>query len=238
MLGRFLEIGVHATDILESLAFYESLGFVQARVGDAHAHPYAVVTDGRLYLGLHATERDSPSLAWIHPGLAAHAVALQSLGIELAYSRLGEEAFHELAFHDPSGQQIVLVEARTYSPPAAGATRPSALGYFEEFGIPASDLARATAFWDALGLVAFDPVRAPFTRVVASHRDLNIGLYDVDLRRPVLTFSEPDMAARIANLREQGHRFVERLPRGMDATANALLEAPEGTWLLLTTGFE
>lgn len=238
MLGRFLEIGVRTSDILESLAFYESLGFVQARVGDAHEHPYAVVTDGRMYLGLHATNRDSPSLTWIHPGLAQHARALQSLGIEFAYSRLGEDGFHELGFHDPSGQLIVLVEARTFSPPATGTTRPSTLGYFEEFGIPVSDLARAAAFWDALGLVAFDPVRAPFMRTVASHRDLNVGLYDLDLRRPVLAFSNPGMAARIAELREKGLRFVERLPQGMDTRENALLEAPEGTWLLLTTGFD
>jgi hypothetical protein len=39
-------------------------------------------------------------------------------------------------------------------------------------------------------------------------------------------------------LREQGHRFVERLPRGMSPGENALLEAPEGTWLLLTTSSE
>ncbi|HQR49210.1 MAG TPA: hypothetical protein PL152_07730 [Steroidobacteraceae bacterium] len=238
MLGRFLEIGVHTPDILESLAFYESLGFVQARAGDAHEHPYAVVTDGRLYLGLHAAERDSPSLAWVHPGLAAHAHALQSLGIEFAYSRLGEDGLHELGFHDPSGQLVVLVEARTFSPPAAGATRSSALGYFEEFGIPVSDLERAAAFWDALGLVAFDPVRTPFTRLVASHRDLNIGLYGLHLPKPVLAFSDPGMAARIAALREKGLRFVERLPRGMDAGENALLEAPEGTWLLLATSLE
>ncbi len=75
----------------------------------------------------------------------------------------------------------------------------------------------------------------PFARVVATGRDLNLGLYDVDLRAPVLTFSDPAMAERIATLRDQGHRFVERLPRGMNARENALLEAPEGTWLLLLT---
>jgi hypothetical protein len=58
----------------------------------------------------------------------------------------------------------------------------------------------------------------------------------VDLRRPVLTFSDPAMPERIAALRERGHRCVGRLPRGMDPRENALLEAPEGTWLLLTTG--
>ena len=47
--------------------------------------------------------------------------------------------------------------------------------------------------------------------------------------------SFPDLRSFIAALRERGHRFVERLPRGMNALENALLEAPEGTWLLLTT---
>ena len=61
----------------------------------------------------------------------------------------------------------------------------------------------------------------PFTRVVAAGRDLNVGLYDVDLRSPVLVFSDPAMPERIVQLREQGHRFVDRLPRGMDPRANA-----------------
>jgi len=238
MLGRFLEVSVRAPDILESLAFYEKLGFVQARVGDTRPHPYAVVTDGRLCLGLHACEIESPSLTWVHPDLVVHAARFESLGIELDFSRLGEDAFHELGFRDPSGQQVTLIEARTFSAPPAGEARASSLGYFEEFGIPVADLARATTFWDSLGLVAFDPVRAPFTRVVASHRDLNVGLYDTELRQPVLTFSDPQMAGRIEALREQGHCMPERLPRGMDPRENALLAAPEGTWLLLTTSME
>jgi catechol 2,3-dioxygenase-like lactoylglutathione lyase family enzyme len=236
MLGRFLEISVRSADIPESLAFYESLGFVQASVGDTWSHPYGVITDGRLHLGLHAREFEGPALTWVQPELASHARRLQALGIELAVERLGEDALHEIGFVDPSGQMITLLEARTFSPPALPPTHATQLGYFEEFGVPTGDLERATAFWDALGFVAFDPVRMPFTKVVAAGRDLNVGLYDVDLRNPVLTFSDPAMPERIAALRDQGHRFVERLPRGMNPRENALLEAPEGTWLLLTTG--
>ena len=62
MLGRFLEVSVHAPEILESLAFYEQLGFTQATVGETWSHPYAVVTDGRLFIGLHAYEFASPAL--------------------------------------------------------------------------------------------------------------------------------------------------------------------------------
>ncbi len=238
MLGRFLEVSVQAPDILESLAFYESLGFVQARVGDTRSHPYAVVTDGRLNLGLHACEMASPALTWVHPDLAPHAAELESLDIELDYSRLGEDAMHEIGFRDPAGQRIMLIEARTFSSPPAADLRASSLGYFEEFGVPVTDLARSAAFWDSLGFIAFDPEHVPFTRVVASHRDLNVGLYDTDLRNPVLTFSNPQMAERIVELREKGHRMPDRLPRGMDPKENALLEAPEGTWLLLTTSAE
>ena len=238
MLGRFLEISVRSSDIPVSLAFYEALGFVQASVGDTWSHPYAVITDGRLHLGLHARELESPALTWVRPDLASHVPGLRALGIDFTVERLGEDALHEVGFVDPSGQMITLLEARTFSPPAIAATHASRLGYFEEFGLPTADLGRATAFWDALGFVAFDPVRMPFTKVVAAGRDLNVGLYDVDLRNPVLTFSDPSMPERIAALREQGHRFVERLPRGMNPRENALLEAPEGTWLLLITSHE
>ena len=33
MLGRFLEVSVHAPDVRESLEFYESLGFVASHEG-------------------------------------------------------------------------------------------------------------------------------------------------------------------------------------------------------------
>jgi catechol 2,3-dioxygenase-like lactoylglutathione lyase family enzyme len=236
VLGRFLEVSVAAPDVPASLAFYESLGFVQAVTGDARSHAYAVVTDGRLCLGLHGAGVDVPTLAWVHPDLAAHAPRLQALGIVLESARLGDEELHELAFLDPSGQRVALLEARTFSPPAA--TQPSRLGYFEEFGIPTTDLEAASRFWDTLGLVAFEPVRTPFAKAVAAGRDLNVGLYDLDLRSPVLTFSDPAMPRRIAELREGGHRFVERLPRGLDPREHALLVAPEGTWLLLGRGDE
>ena len=49
-LGRFLEISLATPVIRESLEFYESLGFVQAATGETWSHPYAVVTDGHLFI--------------------------------------------------------------------------------------------------------------------------------------------------------------------------------------------
>lgn len=235
MLGRFLEVSVAAPDLPASIAFYESLGFVQAPTGDARPWPYAVVTDGRLYLGLHGAGVAEPTLTWVHPGLLAHVDQLQALGIELDHLHLGPEELHELAFRDPGGQLVSILEARTYSPPPPPGPQ---LGYFEEYGMPADDPEYSARWWDALGLVAFEPVRRPFPRVTAAASGLNLGFYDLDLRAPVLVYSDPGMPDRIAALRERGHRFVERLPRGLDPRQHALLEAPEGTRLLLTSGFD
>jgi len=235
LLGKFLEVSVSAPEVVQSLAFYESLGFVQAPTGDARSHPYAVVTDGRLFLGLHQSRFASPALTWVVPQLASHAAALVALGIEFEFARFDDASFNELGFLDPSGQPITLIEARTFSPPALSPGHTTQLGYFEEFGIPTADLERSSAFWDRLGLVAFDPVREPFARVVVASRDLNVGLYDTELRGPVLTFSDPAMPERIAMLRERGLPFLERLPRGLSAREHAMLQAPEGTLLLLTT---
>ena len=54
MLGKFLEISIHAPDIKASYEFYEGLGFRSVDVGEIWSHPYAVLSDGAIFLGLHA----------------------------------------------------------------------------------------------------------------------------------------------------------------------------------------
>jgi catechol 2,3-dioxygenase-like lactoylglutathione lyase family enzyme len=232
-LGRFLEISLATTDIAESLAFYESLGFVPASVGEAWPHPYTVVTDGRLSLGLHGLEFESPLPTWVASSLRERLDSLAALGLTIEEARLDDVAMHQALLRDPSGQPLRLLEARTFSPPALSPAHTSALGYFEEFALATLDLAAASAFWERLGFVAFEPVREPFARAVAASRDLNVGLYAIDLQAPALVFTDAAMPERIASLRDRGHRFAQRLPRELLALGAAMLVAPEGTQLLL-----
>lgn len=234
-LGRFLEISLAATNVAESLAFYESLGFVQASVGEAWSHSYAVVTDGRLCLGLHGLDFESPLPTWVAPSLREQLDALATLGVTIEEARLDDLSLHQALLRDPSGQPLRLLEARTFSPPALSPAHSSSLGYFEEFAIATRDLGVASAFWESMGFVAFEPVVEPLPKVVAASSDLNVGLYAIDLPAPVLVFSDAAMPERIASLRDQGHRFAQRLPRELMAIGAAMLEAPEGTQLLLLT---
>ena len=234
MFERFLEISVHAPEIRESLAFYESLGFVQAPVGEAFKHPYAVVTDGRLFLGLHGRAIPSPALTFVMPRLMHGIDQLEQMGIELEDMQLGNEVFNRASFRDPSGQYVNVFEARTFSPPPLESQRATTCGYFTEYGLPAREQGPMRVFWEALGFVAWDEQPEPFARTAITSDHLNLSLYrSRAFRQPVLTFEDRDMRERLARLKERGFQLSDEMPDSLDESCNAILIAPEGTRLLL-----
>lgn len=237
MLGQFLEISVTTQDIRASVEFYERLGFSQCRTGDTWPHPYGVLTDGRIFIGLHEYRFPSPAITTVRPGIARHAQQFIDLGIKLAFAKTSEDSFNEIGFRDPAGQMLTILEARTFFPTERRATDVSACGYFTEFSIPCADFDPESAFWEKLGFVAHEPEDSPYLRQSITGNGLSIALHRPrTLDRPMLVFVEPKMSERIAAIRALDLRCSDELPRGLDPDANALLESPEGTPLLLLTG--
>jgi hypothetical protein len=234
MFGRFLEISLYTAEIRESLAFYESLGFVQAPVGEVFKHPYAVVTDGRLFLGLHGAPVPSPALTFVMPRLMHGIEQLEQLGIEFEDLKLGNEVFNRASFRDPSGQCVNVVEARTFSPPQFDNQPATTCGYFTEFGLPAREQGPMRIFWEALGFVAWEEESEPFARTAITSDHLNLSLYRTRaFRQPLLTFEDRDMRERLVRLKERGFQLSDEMPDSLDESCNAVLVAPEGTRLLL-----
>jgi catechol 2,3-dioxygenase-like lactoylglutathione lyase family enzyme len=234
VIGRFHEVSVLAPDLLDSLAFYERLGFTQVTTGEAFAHPYAVVADGRLAIGLHGGGLpSSPVLAFVLPDLGARLAALEDDGLAVRERRLGDDVFNEASI-EVAGQPIRLLEARTHSPSPLGPTETSRLGWFEEIALPVRDLAGAQAEWERLGFVPAEEGDDPYAHVGLTSDSLNVALVaGPALRAPALVFCAAGFEARVAALAGQGFTFEQRLPRGCDPSRHALLLAPEGTPLLL-----
>jgi catechol 2,3-dioxygenase-like lactoylglutathione lyase family enzyme len=234
-LGRFHELSLVTADIRASVEFYERLGFSQATTADTLTHPYGVLTDGRLFLGLHQRAAAPPTLTFVHPGIAECVPAFASLGIELTVCRTGEEVFNEIGFTDPSGTPVTILEARTYSPVTRAATEVSLCGDFAEVSLPAADFAAAQAFWEPLGFVAMESAEPyPHLALTSDHLDLAFhrpGTCD----RPLVVFRAADMPERIARLAVLGMAERRGLPRGPGASGSALIETPEGVSLLLLT---
>src|SRR5215470_10286278 len=111
LLGTFHEASIASPDLRESVEFYERLGFIHATTNDTLAHPYGVLTDGRLFVGLHQRSGASPVLTFVRPGIAEALPAFASAGLALSFCRTGEDVFNEIGLLDPFGHALAVLEA-------------------------------------------------------------------------------------------------------------------------------
>jgi catechol 2,3-dioxygenase-like lactoylglutathione lyase family enzyme len=232
LLGTFHEVSVAVGDVRAAVEFYEGLGFSQATTGDTYAHPYGVLTDGRVFIGLHQRGAPSPVLSFVRPRVAQSLPAFADAGIALERAHTGDEVFNQLLFLDPFGHAVAVLEARTYSPVAP---RPSSLcGEFAEVSLPVADFAAAQAFWEPLGFVASEETGSPY-----AHLPLTSDYLDLSFHRPrlcdraMLVFRDPQMPERLARLRERGMTLRAAAALGAGA---AFIEGPGDTPLLLLPG--
>jgi hypothetical protein len=234
LAGTFHELSVAVGDVRSAVEYYERLGFSQATTTDAFTHPYGVLSDARLFIGLHQRAGPSPTLTFVRPGIATSVVAFGTAGIHLTRCNTGEEVFNEIAFRDPFGHEVAVLEARTYSPVDRDATDLSLCGDFAELSLPAGDFSVAQAFWEPLGFVATEEAQAPYPHLTLTSDHLDLAFHPPELcARPMLVFRAADMPSRLARLRELGLALATAPLQVNAGAGSALLEAPGGTPLLL-----
>jgi catechol 2,3-dioxygenase-like lactoylglutathione lyase family enzyme len=232
LLGRFLEYSLSTPDIQASLHFYGKLGFSEAHVGETWPHPYGVVTDGRICLGLHQHGVAEPTLTFVKPGLLKHLEDLEARGIEFEYRRLGNDVFNEVAWKEPDGHLLRLLEARTFSPSKRSSTELSQCGYFVEIMLPSASLEAGKHYWENLGFVGMDELDDRLPHVTCTSDFIDIGLYGPGpLKRSALRFEVEDLGAALAALAAIG--ILPAKDAALKGPHAALLVAPEGTPILL-----
>lgn len=227
-IGQFLEFSVRTTDILESLHFYKTLGFVELEIGDMWPHKYAVVSDGELNIGLHERDFDAPALTFVQHDLAKHARSMSDRGFEFSYMQLDEDTFNELRFSDRDDHMITMLEARTFHV-SEEPDRDSACGSWLELTLPVRDALRAGKFWAPIAPTLLDMREEPTMHMRFDADGAPIGLSEsIALNGPSLSFKCADREALLALLEHDGMRF-EKFP-GFEG-AFVAIRAPEGTIL-------
>lgn len=232
MFGRFLELAIATADIAASVLFYERLGFTQLITNDVWPHRYGVLTDGRIYIGLHEQIVPSPAVTFVLPGLREARTRLLAAEFALSLERLGEEELHQLRLIDPGGTAVTLLEARTFSPLGATVQRDSVCGYFLQLGLPQQDYARARRFWERGGFVALPELAEPYAHLPLTSDGLDLGFHRRRLLEvPMLVFECDDPVRQRAQLAELNLPVSDQLPRALDPAMATVIEAPEGTLL-------
>lgn len=153
-LGAFHEVSISVQDLAASTAFYEGLGWRRVPVRAVWPHPYAVLTDGAVFVGLHRYRFPSPSVTCVHPDIGAALAAHREAGMVIAFAKTGPDCFNEFGFRDPHGHMVTLLEAPTHDgPTTAGApdARPAAPAGGPFLSLPATDLGLGLRFWALLG---------------------------------------------------------------------------------------
>ncbi len=213
------------------MEFYQRLGLALAVTNDIWRHQYAVVTDGRVALGLHSYDFPSPSLTWVHAEISQYAPKLANAGIDFAFLKTGEEEFNEAGFKDPDGQMITMLEARTFSPPSM--TPPPVIGYFREYRFPVRSVPDSARFWEPLGFVAMRSEEDEHGPAVLTSDGIDLCIFEAAAQRPQLVFGSPDLSATVAGLVARGVSG-EIVPDPLGGGDAMELRAPEGMRLLVT----
>lgn len=227
-IGRFLEFSVRTPDILESLHFYKTLGFVELEIGDVWTHKYAVVSDGELNIGLHDRVFDAPALTFVQRDLAKHARKMMDHGFNFNFMQLDEDAFNELGFADRDGHAVTMLEARTFNA-SEEAEKDSICGSWFELTLPVRDALRAAQFWAPIAPTLLEVREEPTTHMRFDADGVPLGVSEsIALETPSLCFKSPDRHELLRHLEKHGIN-VEKFP-GFEG-AFAAIRAPEGTIL-------
>jgi len=227
-IGGFLEFSVRTPEILESLHFYKTLGFVELEIGDIWSHKYAVVSDGELNIGLHDRVFDAPAITFIQHDLARHARSMTDHGFEFSFMRLDEDVFNELGFPDKDGHMITLLEARTFHRSEEAETD-SLCGSWFELTLPVRDALRAARFWAPIAPALLDMREEPTTHIRFGAEGVPLGLSEsIALAAPSLCFKCRDRHGLMGLIEHHGMTF-EKFP-GFEG-AFVAIKAPEGTTL-------
>lgn len=230
MLGRFLEFSVRTPDIGESLSFYKLLGFHELESGDVWTHKYAVVSDGKLCIGLHDREFETPAVTFVHQELAKEARSMADHGFDFRYLQLDDDAFNELGFVDHDNHMISMIAARTFSRPDESANN-SVCGWWFETTMPVRDTLRAARFWAPLAPEILRVREEPTTHMRFNAAGMSLGLSEsIALSGPSLCFRCDDKEAIWIALAKHGFEHQE-FP-GFEG-AFMSITAPEGTMLFL-----
>lgn len=230
MLGQFLEFSVQTPDIIESLAFYKTLGFSELDIGDVWPHKYAVVSDGHLCIGLHDRSLGAPTLTFVHRDLAKHARAMSDHGFDFDVLKIDSDVFNELGFGDRDGNLIHMIEARTFSPPDEDVEK-STCGDWFELSLPTRDAMRAGRFWAPLAPVMIELREEPTPHLRFDAAGMPLGLSEQKaLRQPAPCFVCDDLSSVLADVETHGLN-IDTNPRYESSFVS--IQAPEGTTLYL-----
>lgn len=224
-LGEAVQITIGTTEDLDGEAFfYQKLGYEKLAEGDN----WVEFSDGSQRLLIAAADTPYRGLTYFGDKMRERVVALQEMGLLLVDTEVEEENFRA-TFYSPNRVSVTLIEADPARLPQMPDSFSFRGGAFGEYSVPVADLVAAIAFWQELGFETLHEALTPYPWAILGDGLMTLGLHETDqFEQQAVTYFAPDMAQRIAALKQDGFAFTEETADEGGSLQNAVLEAPDG----------
>lgn len=188
-----------------------------------------LLTDGNVYFDVHRSEHTATALSYLVNDIANKIEMAENLQLQIA-----EKSHHHVVIREPNGLNILLIDS-AIMPLKEFSPKPISLcGLFSEISLETDDTERSTRWWQNVG---FKVTTQGKTWCTMDDGHINVGLYQRGtcphkFKNPSLTYFEPDMKERIAELKKRGVRFVQD-EKEIGMEGHAIAETPDGQYFFL-----
>ncbi len=243
VLGEITALTITTTDLEQSLAFYQMLGFSELFRSN-WPFPWIQISDGVLLIMLRKDEKPYMALTYYVKDINKVTAGLEQKGIQFEMKPGKTDPVKRYLMRSPDGLAISLVNVTEgfRQPPGPGMLQMDHKDYFNpekyvnktsglygELAHPVADLEKSLAFWKLLGFTALSTFTSPYPWAIISDGLSVVGLHQTDeFNYPAITFFAADMQAKIASLRKAGLKNIKE----KDA-ANAVIITPEQQHIFL-----
>jgi hypothetical protein len=223
--GHIAFVTFYSTNTVATGQFLGTLGFSTIASDDEST----LLTDGNLYFDLRRAEKNKTMLSYCVHDVTNAVEMAQNLEIDIV-----EKSPHHVIVREPNGLLILLagpdvVSLRDFE------KKPSSLcGTFYEASLETNDVDRSIVWWQNVG---FKVTAHKDTWCTLDDGKIMIGLYKKGncphlFRNPSLTYFEPDMGERIAELKKEGIQFLQE-EKEIGMKGHAIAESPDGQYFFL-----
>ncbi|MEJ2637816.1 MAG: hypothetical protein P8184_21340 [Calditrichia bacterium] len=236
-LGNKAQISVSVSNLKISLPYYRKLGFRKIEARDTGKNPWALISDGTIFIMLSQNKFPSPALTYFAADMEGRVDRMKQLGITFSDIATKKGKFVSAVLRDPNGLGITLIRFDANDLPNSQDTSYTKLGKFGEFSIPTNNLENSLLFWKTVGFSIEHRSQQPYPWAVLTDGQMTLGIHETDeYDAPVITYYSQDSARRIAQLKSDGIVFQKEFADENGQINNAILHAPDNQLFFIFKG--
>ncbi len=251
ILGDSSTITITTTTLLDSLKFYEQIGFLKIDEGNKPV-PWILVSDGSVLIRLKHEKEVFFGITYFTTNIKERQEFLIQNNITISKEFVLGKDTHIILFHSDNGFPIRINEKDTadlYQPtmhtmlslPNGHFKIPEKYpnkkcGVFGEFSYPVKDLYKSIKFWESIGYELFSITEKPYHKAIITDRMNIVGLHQTkDFDFPSLAYYAIDMPDRIEYLRKEGVNIFKELSKKDNRLISAIIRSPDNVKIVLNS---